>query len=195
LRTTVRDPPSAVAPCVTHPPRARTREAVDVAVARGASVIGLGGLTAPATEGGALILPRLPGNITVTNGNALTAAVARRNVRAAVDALKPRRPACVAVIGATGPVGMPASTLLAQDGYELLLVGPGLRRTTSLLGALADGARLSGDIADVAGSVVVVVVTSSETARVRLGRAAAGDGDHRRRTAAQPRRGGHRRPR
>ena len=144
-------------------------EAVDVAIARGASVIGLGGLTAPATQGGALVLPRLPGNVTVTNGNALTAAVARRNVRAAVDALDPGRPARVAVIGATGSVGMPASTLLAQDGYELLLVGRGLRRTTSLLGSLAGVARLSGSIADVAGSDVVVVVTSSETARVRPG--------------------------
>ena len=141
-------------------------DGVDVALARGAKVIGLGGLTAPATQGGALVLPRLPGNVTVTNGNALTAAVARRNVREAVDALDLGRRARVAVIGATGSVGFPASTLLAQDGYDLLLVGRGLRRTTSLLGDLAGVARLSGSIDDVAGCDVVVIVTSSETARV-----------------------------
>lgn len=143
--------------------------AVDLAISRGAGVIGLGGLTAPATQGGALVLARVPKNVTVTNGNALTAAVARRNVREAVDALELGRPARVAVIGATGSVGMAASMLLADDGYELLLIGRGLRRTRALLGALAGQASLSGSIGDASHCDVVVVVTSSETARVASG--------------------------
>lgn len=141
-------------------------DAIDLGIARGAGVIGLGGLTAPATQGGALVLPRLPGNVTVTNGNALTAAIARRNVGEVVQLLDLDRAARVAVIGATGSLGMPASMLLAEDGYELLLVGRGLRRTRSLLGELAGSARLSGSIKDVADCDVVVIVTSSETARV-----------------------------
>src|SRR5258708_38811425 len=55
-------------------------EGLRLSLRRGSSVIGLGALTAPATGGGLSLLRHVPSGVTLTNGNAYTAAVVRQNV-------------------------------------------------------------------------------------------------------------------
>src|SRR2546423_11175543 len=79
--------------------RTDVMNAVDLAVGRGTSVIGLGGFTSVVTAGGQLVAEHVPASVTVTNGNAYTAAVVRSNVVEVARALELDRPATVAVVG------------------------------------------------------------------------------------------------
>jgi predicted amino acid dehydrogenase len=141
-------------------------EAAQLAALRGAAVVGLGALTAPVTGGGSFLLPHLPAGITVTNGNALTAAVARDNVMQARSARGLDGPT-VAVLGATGSVGVAASHLLAGDGLRLILLGRSQARLGSRLGDLAQAATLSDDVTRVAAADIVLVLTNDASARLR----------------------------
>ncbi|WP_052433444.1 hypothetical protein [Streptacidiphilus carbonis] len=143
-------------------------EAAQLAAQRGAAVIGLGALTAPATGGGSFLLPHLPSDVTVTNGNAFTAAVAKANVLEALAA-RPVPDPTVAVLGATGSVGVAASHLLADEGLDLLLIGRSTDWLQKRLGSLAPAARLSDDVATVGKADVVLVLTSDPSARLRPG--------------------------
>jgi fatty aldehyde-generating acyl-ACP reductase len=135
-------------------------------VDRGAKVIGLGALIAPATVGGAWLVEQLPAGVTVTNGNAYTAAVLRNNVLDVVRELALNRPAHVAVVGSTGSVGGVLSHLLANSGLRLTLIGRSVARVRQVLGDLAAAARFSEELADVAKADVIVVLTSAESARL-----------------------------
>ncbi|MGH3252032.1 MAG: hypothetical protein ACRDOI_38295 [Trebonia sp.] len=141
-------------------------EAADLAVQRGTSVIGLGALTAPVTGGGLFLLPRIPAGVTVTNGNALTAAMARENVMeaAALRALANPR---IAVLGATGSVGVAASHLLADEGLDLILIGRSAAPVRQRLGDLEHAAALTDDMAMVGDADIVLVLTSHPSARLR----------------------------
>ncbi|HEV3363519.1 MAG TPA: hypothetical protein VG795_05150 [Acidimicrobiia bacterium] len=141
-------------------------EGLDVALARGASVIGLGALIAPATAGGARLLRHLPDGVTLTNTNAYTAVLAQANVHEAATGLGLDRRAQVAVIGCTGSVGVPASRLLAEDGFPLVLVGRTVERVRRHLGDLEGKARLTAGLDNALGSDVVVLLTSDESARL-----------------------------
>lgn len=141
-------------------------EAADLAVQRGTSVIGLGALTAPVTGGGAFLVPRLPSGVTVTNGNALTAAMARENVLEAAalrGLVNPR----VAVLGATGSVGVAASHLLADEDLDLILIGRSAAPVRSRLGELEHAAVLTDDIGRVGDADIVLVLTSHPSALLR----------------------------
>jgi fatty aldehyde-generating acyl-ACP reductase len=144
-------------------------ESARLAADRGARVIGLGALTAPATRGGRSLLPRLPPGVTLTTGNAFTAVVARDNVDEAIAALDLRRPARVAVVGCTGSVGAAATRLLAEAGLELILIGPDAERVRRSFANLAGPAVFSGDLADVRRADVVLLLTNAPTARLRPG--------------------------
>jgi fatty aldehyde-generating acyl-ACP reductase len=137
--------------------------AVEIAVERGARVVGLGGLTAPATRGGASLIPALPEGVTLTTGNAFTAAVARHNVRDACRHLGRTRPV-VAVLGATGSVGIAASRLLAEDEIELLLVGRSVPRLQRAIPELQERAVFSSELGDLRRADVVLVLTSDRSA-------------------------------
>jgi hypothetical protein len=75
---------------------------IELAVERGTKVIGLGAQTASATGGGQLLLPYVPAGVTLTNGNAYTAAVVRSNAVEASKRLGLGSRATVAAIGCTG---------------------------------------------------------------------------------------------
>jgi fatty aldehyde-generating acyl-ACP reductase len=145
----------------------RITAAVDSAVARGIGILGLGALTAPATQGGALFRDRT--DIGITNGNAFTAAVTAESVlRAHASAPRPG----IALVGASGSVGSAVARLLARAGVpDLLLVG----RTPATLGALArdledlgpGAVRTSVDIGDVRTAGLVVLLTSATEALLR----------------------------
>lgn len=134
--------------------------AVDLAVARGATLVGLGALTAPVTAGGAKLRRRT--DVGVTNGNAFTAAVTVQAVERVAGVL-PARPV-IALVGANGSVGTAVARSIARAGLagELLLIG----RTPSSLAALsADlGGRWSTDIAECRGADLVVLMTSAADA-------------------------------
>jgi fatty aldehyde-generating acyl-ACP reductase len=137
-------------------------QAVDVAVGRGAAVVGLGALTAPVTAGGRALLRHVPSNVTITNGNGLTAAVAHRNVVEAMGWCEAGDGSRVAVLGATGSVGYALSHLLARDGVDLVLIGPTEERVERMFGDLTECAvAASGPMATVDADIVVVLTSDS----------------------------------
>jgi predicted amino acid dehydrogenase len=141
-------------------------EAAQLAADRGARVVGLGALTAPATAGGRALLRHLPTNVTITNGNGLTAAVARENVLEASAAVGLGQHARVAVLGATGSVGHALAHLLADDGFTLTLVGPSIERVQRSFAGLLDRVRVASGPTAVAGAEVVAVLTNDPSARL-----------------------------
>lgn len=152
---------------VTASGRTAVAQAVEFAASRGSKVIGLGALTAPATAAGVSLVARLPDGVTLTTGNAYTAVVAQANVNDAVQFQDLPRSVRVAVLGATGSVGVPAARLLVQDGHDVCLVGRSLKRVRDVLGDLEGRARFSDAIDDLQRADVVLVVTSGASALVR----------------------------
>lgn len=144
--------------------RAQIEEAVRLAAYRGSSVVGLGALTAPATRGGLTLLPDLPKKLTLTTGNAYTAAMACRNVVDTSQAVGLGTAAVVAVVGCTGSVGVAASRLLADAGFELVLIGRTVERVQKELGDLAAASLVSADLADVYSADIVLLLTSDTAA-------------------------------
>lgn len=139
--------------------------AVRLAVDRGAKVIGLGALTAPATKGGQTLVPELPLGVTLTTGNAFTAAIACSNVTEAAGAAGVHDAATVAVVGCHGSVGTAASRLLAATtGMNLILIGRTVSRIERQLPDLLPRARVSSNLADIAAADVVLLLTSDSTA-------------------------------
>jgi fatty aldehyde-generating acyl-ACP reductase len=156
--------------CLPHDvvtPRGRQEivRAAQIAVDRGARVIGLGALTAPATAGGSWLRDQIGDRVTITNGNAYTAATLRRNVLEGIAHLALERRACVAVIGCTGSVGAVLSRLLASAGVDLVLIG---RKKTKVVQSLGDlsSAVFSDSIDDAVAADVVVLLTAAPSARV-----------------------------
>ena len=135
----------------------RIDQAIDLAVSRGATILGLGALTAPATAGGAKLRRRT--DIGVTNGNAYTAAVTATAVERIAEGM-PSRPV-VALVGANGSVGTAVARLLGRSAAvdEMVLVG----RTPAALAALAGdlGATWSTDMAACRRADIVVLMTSA----------------------------------
>lgn len=141
-------------------------EGLELVLRRGSRVIGLGALTAPATGGGLSLLRHLPAGVTLTNGNAYTAVVVRQNVIEASRNLGLDRRAKVAVVGCTGSVGVPASHLLAEAGFDLTLVGRSARKVKHLLGCLASQAVFAGDLETISEADIVVVLTNDPSAQL-----------------------------
>lgn len=141
--------------------------AAQIALDRGAKVVGLGALTAPATGGGSLLVEQLPAGITITNGNCYTAAVLRRNVLEAIRILALERPTRIAIVGCTGSVGRVVSRLLIDAGFEnLILIGRTAEKARRLLGEVAPYASFSESLADVAAADVIVALTNAPSARL-----------------------------
>ena len=137
-------------------------------MALGASVVGLGALTATVTGGGISLRHR--SDIGVTNGNAYTAAVVESQVRRLLDdpafAATGRR---VAVVGASGSVGGAVTMLLARDSVVdgLTLIARSRPKLESLA-ARVNGrvpTVVSGNIADaVQADIARVLLTASADA-------------------------------
>ncbi|MGS0685380.1 NAD(P)H-binding protein [Nakamurella sp. GG22] len=141
-------------------------EAVDCAVRSGADLVGLGGLTAPVTNGGGLLRSRT--DIGVTNGNAFTAVIVHRQIRQLLDSARSGR---VAVVGATGSVGSAVVRLLARDRDvdELVLLARDSARLASL--AADVGTRVTVRTAQtldaLAGCDIVVLLTAASGTVIR----------------------------
>lgn len=114
----------------------RMQEAIELASATGAELVGLGALTSPITLGGKLLTTNSP--VSITNGNAFTAYITWKKVAQLIGAQSNRCPT-VALVGATGSVGSLVAQLLAthQPEADYLLVARNERK----LSALADAMR------------------------------------------------------
>jgi len=147
--------------------QAAVAQGVRVAAKRGVRTVGLGALTAPITAAGRTLMRDLPVGVTLTTGNAFTAAVAHRNVMDAAEALGLGTAARVAVLGATGSVGVPASHLLVDEGFRVSLFGRNANRLRATVGDLRGRADFATDLAELRSADMVLVLTSGGTSRIR----------------------------
>lgn len=112
----------------------KVQAAVDHAVRAGASLVGLGALTAPVTTGGQKLADRT--DVGVTNGNAFTAAITMEGVQRLLAHCPNPRPT-IAVVGASGSVGTCLCRLIARrlPAASLLMVArdPGRLATAAEL--------------------------------------------------------------
>lgn len=146
----------------------RVEEAIELAAAQGAEILGLGALTSPITLGGKLLTSKSP--LAITNGNAFTAYITWQKVAQLIRQSAVARPV-VALVGATGSVGSLVSNLLAvhQPEADYLLVARNERK----LSQLADEMKslnwrvqpvVSQQIEDVKRADIVVLLTSAADA-------------------------------
>lgn len=102
--------------------KAEILEGIDIAVARGAKIVGLGAYTSVVTQGGRSLLKYV--NVPITTGNSFT-------VTSGVDALirsgqklgLELNRATAAVVGAGGAIGKASALLLADKVANLILIG------------------------------------------------------------------------
>lgn len=106
-------------------------EAGNLAEAKGAKIIGLGGLTSVIGNQGILVSKRL--RVAVTTGNSYTAAM---TIEAAIKASekmgKDISKSVVAVIGATGSIGSVCAYHFSSISKEIVIVARNLRRLNKL---------------------------------------------------------------
>lgn len=142
----------------------RVESAIDRAEALGASIVGLGALTAPATRAGRMLRER-PG-MTVTTGNAFTAHLTVEGLRRLSAAASGSH---LAIVGATGSVGSCVVRLLADEpiGSDLTLVSRGGQRLEDLAAEVRGrgvAVRTSTSMDAVRDADVVLVLTSATDA-------------------------------
>lgn len=141
--------------------RDRVARAVDHAVGLGASVVGLGALTASVTAGGVSLRNRT--DVAVTNGNAFTAAIVHDQAR---DLLARGGAGRVAIVGATGSVGSTVAKMFARnrDADEVILLAGNERRLDSLrcnLSGRGVAVRSSTHLHEARSADVVVLLTTA----------------------------------
>lgn len=101
---------------------ALVQSAVDLAVERGAEVVGLGGFSSIIADGGLAL--RVPKGARITSGNSLTTWAAVQAVEAVCrETGIELADATVAVIGATGAIGRAIALLCAERAGRLILIG------------------------------------------------------------------------
>lgn len=134
----------------------------------GAKVIGLGALTAPVTVGGKYLVNKLPSDIVITTGNSLTAAMTAEGVvkTASVKGWN-LRDTEIAIVGATGSVGVGVSHLLVEnlESPNLLLISRTERKLINLSKDLIFKNQqakiyIADDIRAIKNSGIVVMLTS-----------------------------------
>ncbi len=101
---------------------ALVQSAVDLAVERGAEVVGLAGFSSIVTYGGLALRARE--GVRVTSGNSYTTWVAMQALEAACTQHRIALADCtVAIVGATGAIGHALSLMCAERTGELILIG------------------------------------------------------------------------
>lgn len=97
-------------------------QAIKMVKKDGVKIIGLGEFTASVTHGGSDLVGKVQG-VHITSGNSLTAGVVFRAIKKIVNTKKISvEEAKIAVVGAAGSIGRGVSSLLAQEGFKLLLI-------------------------------------------------------------------------
>ena len=149
---------------VTPRSRQAVLDGIKLSISRGARVIGLGALTAPATGAGISVVKEIPQGVTLTTGNAFTAAVAFRNVIEASNYVNNSDPQ-IAVLGCTGSVGFAVSHLLYQNGYRLTLIGRTVERVKTLFSDFRNVA-FSNDLESLQKANIILALTNDKSAKI-----------------------------
>jgi predicted amino acid dehydrogenase len=143
----------------------RVEQAIELAAAKGAEIMGLGALTSPITLGGKLVMNNP--HLSITNGNAYTAVITHTRIAQLIETCPAYRPV-VALVGATGSVGTLVSKLLAEHNpeAEYMLVARNERRLNSLAAEMTLAnygvqPTVSQNIDDVKRADIVVLLTSA----------------------------------
>jgi fatty aldehyde-generating acyl-ACP reductase len=146
----------------------RIKQAINLAVQKGADVVGLGAFISTVTMGGELVADDT--RISVTNGNAYTAVITWKRVDALIAQCSVKKPV-VALVGATGSVGSLVAKLLAKkdDVSEYILIARNERKINKLAKELAavNGRAtitVSVNMDDVKRADIVVLLTSASHA-------------------------------
>jgi predicted amino acid dehydrogenase len=141
--------------------RATILEAVELAVASGADVIGLGGYTSIVSAAGRAVIED---TARVTTGNALTAACALDQLREVLQ-IREGGSRRIAVVGAVGNIGAVMAELLAPHADSMILLGStgSEARLNRLRGQLGTDipVTVSSDLSALADADVVVAATNS----------------------------------
>ncbi len=116
---------------------ARILRAIDLGVALGAQIAGLGAFTGVVGDGGVTIAERAP--IPVTTGNSLTIAAGLQSLlRGAREMGVDPAEATVVVVGATGSIGSACVRLLSRSVGRVILVARNATRLRKLHEQIAD---------------------------------------------------------
>lgn len=151
---------------LSHPEKAlkKVKQAVGLAEELGAKIVGLGSLTSPISHGGLDLQEQF--KIGITNGNALTAAVAIDGVRGASS----HPQLTLAIVGATGSIGSACSRALAHQFKKTILIArklDKLRKLQKEITRATDNSTLpavaiakAGQIQDVQSADIILLATS-----------------------------------
>lgn len=145
---------------------AKVLQAVEVAAGLGAQVASLGGFTS-ILAGRRRFDAADAAGITLTAGNALTAALAVARMRQELDARqRPIEGETIAIIGASGDVGGTAAALVGCEPRRLLLVARDQDRLERTRAALGHPNSACVALADALAQASVVLVATSATATI-----------------------------
>lgn len=138
-------------------------QAVDVAAGMGAKVVTLGGFTS-ILAGQRRIDAADAAGITLTTGNALTAALAVAYLRAELDARgRSLSQETVGIIGASGDVGGTATALLGAEPRKLLLAAQDQMRLELTRQTLCHPNAVCAPVAEVVSQASVILVATSSS--------------------------------
>jgi len=102
--------------------RKKILEGIELAKELGASIVGLGGFTSVATNGGLAIAKKTP--LPITTGNSYTVVAAVEGTKKAAKLMGIRlSKAKLVIVGATGSIGRACGEIMAPQVAEMVLVG------------------------------------------------------------------------
>ncbi len=102
--------------------RKKILESIELAKELGASIVGLGGFTSVATNGGLAIAKKTP--LPITTGNSYTVVAAVEGTKKAAKLMGIRiSKAKLVIVGATGSIGRACGEIMAPQVAEMVLVG------------------------------------------------------------------------
>jgi len=102
--------------------RKKILEGIELAKELGASIVGLGGFTSVATNGGLAIAKKTP--LSITTGNSYTVVAAVEGTKKAAKLMGIRlSKAKLVIVGATGSIGRACGEIMAPQVAEMVLVG------------------------------------------------------------------------
>ena len=132
----------------------------------GVELIGLGALTKSVTEGGRWLADNEKVRAKITNGDALTTAVALEAIDEIIKKKALRDPV-IAIVGATGIIGQALSRLLIS--HKLILIGRNPERLKQSFPDLTETSRivLSGRLSDAINADIIITATNHHDSFVK----------------------------
>ncbi|TAN42582.1 MAG: hypothetical protein EPN22_12510 [Nitrospirae bacterium] len=127
-----------------------------------AMVIGLGALTASATDGGKWLATQNGIHSSITHGDTYASLIAAKGIKEISRTSTVSRPT-VGIVGAYGIIGSALCRELSAD-YELIMMGRNNTRLQRLLESVNGNGRITTQLTDMKNADIVVTATSHPTA-------------------------------